>query len=331
MFLRKKIAGLMCLLAIGAGIVGGCGGAKKGGDTKTATKFPEKNIKIIVPYSAGGGVDITTRLFAEAAGKKHFNGKSLVVEDMGGGGAVKGQTFVANAKPDGYTVLAYTSAIVNNPVLKKVSFKTKDFKPLVMVCFDPEILVVPPTSNYKTFEEFVAYAKTHTIKMATPGHSTSHHIAAVRLAKELGLKFEYLHNNSAAVQKQQLMGGHCDAAMMAMGEVTNEVNEGSMIALAVGTDKRTEDLPKVPTFKEKGANLVAGAFRGFAVSAKTPDDVFKVLQKDFEAIATSEEFKKAMKGAKIPYMYKNSSDFQAYVDGEIDGLMKIKDLLQQKK
>jgi tripartite-type tricarboxylate transporter receptor subunit TctC len=331
MIFKKKLVGLMCLLAIGAGIVSGCGGAKKdAGNKAAATKFPEKNIKIIVPYSAGGGVDITTRLFAEAAGKKYFNGKSLVVEDMGGGGAVKGHTYVANAKPDGYTVLAYTSAIVNNPVLKKVSYKTKDFKPLVMVCFDPEILVVPPTSNYKTFEEFVAYAKTHTIKLATPGHSTSHHIAATRLAQDLGLKFEYLHNNSAAVQKQQLMGGHCDAAMMAMGEVTNEVNEGSMIALAVGTDKRTEDLPKVPTFKEKGANLVAGAFRGFAVSAKTPDDVFKILEKDFNAIATSDEFKKAMKDAKIPYMYKNSSDFQAYVDSEIEGLMKIKDLLLKK-
>ena len=83
-----------------------------------AADFPTKNITIVVPYDAGGGVDITTRVLTDAAGKDYFNGKSLIVENRGCGGAVIGHTYVANSKPDGYTLLAYTSAVVNNPQLK---------------------------------------------------------------------------------------------------------------------------------------------------------------------------------------------------------------------
>lgn len=164
-------------------------------------------------------MDITTRILTEAAGKDYFNGHSLIVENMAGGGAVIDRPQLPTRIPTGlHPWLAYTSAVVNNPLLKDVTFTLDSFKTLGMVCFDPEILVVPPNSPYKTWDEFVAYAKENTVKVATPGHSTSHHIAAIQLAKEYGLKFEYLHNDSASVQMQQLMGGHCDAAMMAAGE-----------------------------------------------------------------------------------------------------------------
>ena len=213
--------------------------------------FPKKNIKIIVPYDAGGGVDITTRILAEAAGKDYFDGKSLIVENMAGGGAVIGHTAVANADPDGYTLLAYTSAVVNNPLLKDVTYTLDSFKTLGMVCFDPEILVVPPTAEYKTYDEFVEYAKTHTVKVATPGHSTAHHNA---------------------------------------------------------------DIPDVPTFTEKGEDLVAGAFRGYACPAGVPDDVYNYLVSEFDKIITSDKFIDAMKEASIPYAYKNAADFQAYAN-----------------
>ena len=281
---------------------------------KANTDFPKKNIKIIVPYDAGGGVDITTRILTEAAGKDYFNGHSLIVENMAGGGAVIGQTAVANADPDGYTLLAYTSAVVNNPLLKDVTFTLDSFKTLGMVCFDPEILVVPPNSPYKTWDEFVAYAKENTVKVATPGHSTSHHIAAIQLAKEYGLKFEYLHNDSASVQMQQLMGGHCDAAMMAAGETVSQIGDGTIIGLAVGAEERVAEIPDVPTFLELGGTMVNGAFRGYACPAGVPDDVYQVLCEEFDKIATSDKFITGMKDAAIPYSYKNAADFQEYAN-----------------
>ena len=296
--MKKRMVALLCAGLVAASLAG-CSGKKADAPAepkateaagseaagseaateaaKANTDFPKKNIKIIVPYDAGGGVDITTRILAEAAGKDYFNGHSLIVENMAGGGAVIGQTAVANADPDGYTLLAYTSAVVNNPLLKDVTFTLDSFKTLGMVCFDPEILVVPPNSPYKTWDEFVAYAKENTVKVATPGHSTSHHIAAIQLAKEYGLKFEYLHNDSASVQMQQLMGGHCDAAMMAAGETVSQIGDGTIIGLAVGAEERVADIPDVPTFLELGGTMVNGAFRGYACPAGVPDDVYQVL------------------------------------------------------
>lgn len=347
--MKKRMVALLCAGLMVASSLAGCSSSKPAettaaaktetqaaaaGETKAAEAaapkidFPKKNIKIIVPYGAGGGVDITTRLLAEAAGKDYFNGHSLIVENKEGGGAVIGHTEVANAEPDGYTLLAYTSAIVNNPILKEVTYKTEDFKTLGMVCFDPEILCVPPTSDYKTWDEFVAYAKENTVKLATPGHSTAHHIAAIKLAKELGLKFEYLHNDSSAVQMQQLMGGHCDAAMMAVGEAVSAVNDGTIIALAMGGEERNPNIPDVPTFLECGSTMVEGAFRGYACRADVPDDVYQVLCSEFEKIATSQKYIDAMNEAAIPYAYKNAEDFQAYALECAAALNEIKDDLK---
>lgn len=343
--MKKRLFALVCAAAMAASVVTGCSGSKPaettaapaGNSSETTaaaaeaastTDFPKKNVKIIVPYDAGGGVDITTRLLADAAGKDFFNGKSLVVENQGGGGAVIGHTAVANAEPDGYTIIAYTNAIVNNPILKEVTYKTEDFKTLAMVCFDPEILVVPPTSDYKTYDEFIAYAKENSVKLATPGHSSAHHIAAIKLANELGLNFDYLHNDSASVQKQQLMGGHCDVAMMAASEAITEISDGTIIGLALGAEERNENIPDVPTFQECGVELVDGAYRGFACRADVPDDVYQVLVKNFEEIATSDKFIQAMNDAKVPYMYKNAVDFQAYALEASEKLMAIKDELQ---
>ena len=313
--MKKRVAAVAAVTGLALHVLVGCSGGVSGSGasgTSGNLDFPKKNIKIIVPYDAGGGVDITTRILAEAAGKDYFNGKSLIVENMPGGGAVIGHTAVANAEADGYTLLAYTSAVVNNPLLKEVTYTLDSFKTLGMVCFDPEILVVPPGSPYQTYEEFIAYAKEHTVKVATPGHSTSHHIAAMQFAKENGLNFEYLHNDSASVQMQQLMGGHCDAAWMAVGETINQVNDKTIIALAQAGEERNPNIPDVPTFIELGGTMVAGAFRGYACPANVPDEVYQYLTAEMDKLITSEAFIQGIEAGGIPYSYKNAADFQDY-------------------
>ena len=113
---------------------------------------------------------------------------------------------------------------------------------------------------------------------------------------------------------QQLMGGHCDAAMMAAGETVSQINDGTIIGLAVGAEERVADIPDVPTFLELGGTMVSGAFRGYACPAGVPDDVYQVLCEEFDKIATSEKFINGMKDAAIPYSYKNAADFQEYAN-----------------
>lgn len=343
----KKILTICLGTAVIAAALNGCGSSSSGSESQAAqaegaetententenasaaTDFPKKDITIVVPYDAGGGVDLTTRVLTDTAGKDYFNGHSLIVQNMGGGGGSIGQTYVANAEADGYTLLAYTSSVVNNPQLKEVTFDYTDFKTLGMVCFDPEILLVPTTAAYADYDEFLAYAKENTVKVSTSGATTSHHIFGIRLAELLGVSFDYIHCDSASIQKEQLLGGHCDAAIFPLSEIQSEIQDGSVIPIAIATEERDASVPDVPTFRELGVDIVDGAFRGFAVPADVPDEVYTVLRDTIDEIITSDAFIEGMETAGIPYTYKNAEDFQAYAEECSVSLKGVVDLLK---
>ncbi|MBN1828069.1 MAG: tripartite tricarboxylate transporter substrate binding protein [Deltaproteobacteria bacterium] len=309
----KRFGTALCVAVIIVALTGG--GALAG-------TFPDKNLKIIVPFAPGGGVDVTCRMIAEVA-PKHLNGKKIVVENMPGGGAVIGQTYVAKAKPDGYTILAYTSSVVSNPMTKKTSFTHTSYQPIAMYCFDPEILIVPAKSPYDSLKAFIEAAQKKEVSVATPGYSTSHHIASLILEDRLGVKFGYIHNQSAAMQVQQLLGGHVEAGMMAMGETTQYVKDGSLKALGLMIDVRNPDFSAIPTFKEEGIDLVWGAFRGLAVPKDTPADTVKALDEAFKNIVADPDFNDRMQKAGFPVVYRNASDFTAYVGVVAEKLGKI--------
>ena len=346
----RKMAAAALAAMMAVSVLTGCGSQTKesvtpaetaakaeGGESKTEasntanTKFPEKNIKIIVPFDAGGGVDITCRVISEAAGKDYFNGHSLIVENMPGGGAIVGQTNVANAKADGYTMLAASAALVTNPIFNETSFKTSDFKAIAMVCFDPQCVVVPKDSPYNTLKDFIEAAKQGSLKMSTPGQSTSPHLAGVQMEQELGVKFDYLHTDSSNMQWQQIMGNHSDCALMTAGEAASAVKDGSVKALGVMSDDRAETLPDVPTFKESGYDMVVGSFRGLAVPADTPDDVVEVLDTTFGEIMQTETFKEKMAAANMPVTYMNSADFDKFLQDYAATMTQLKEVVDAQK
>lgn len=153
------------------------------------TNFPNRDIKILVPFAPGGGTDTMARILSRAAGKKYFGGHSLVVENMGGGGAI-GHSFVANTAPsDGYTVMLFTNSCINNTLLKKVNYSYKDFKPIIGCNPDAELLAVPVDSPIKDLRDLLEVAKNQNVKVATPGHTSLHHILAMNMARLMGLKF----------------------------------------------------------------------------------------------------------------------------------------------
>lgn len=278
--------------------------------------FPEKDIKIIVPFAAGGGTDNMARIFAAAAGKDYFNGRQLVIENMGGGGAVIGQTYVAKEAPaDGYTVMVYTSSAINNTFLKDISYSYTDFKPLVGCNPDAELIAVPKDSKFNSLSELFEYAKDNVVTVSTPGHSSGHHIRALNIAKQMGLKFEYIHNDSAAMQLSQLMGGHCDVAFLTVSEGSGTILDGQAKGLGVMAEDRIESIPDVPTFAEQGYDgWVDGADRGFACSKDVPDDVYQYLCDEFLKIAQSDEFTEKMKQADMIPAAKSAEEYQKYID-----------------
>lgn len=308
----KKLVALICVLALAVTAFA---------TAAFAADFPTKDITIVVPYDAGGGVDITTRLMVDAIGNAF--GKSLIVQNVSGGGGAVGQTTVANSAADGYTLLAYTNSVVNNPQLKEVAFTLDDFRAVTCICFDPEVILVPADSPYNTFEELLAAAQDNVINVSTSGAMTAHHLDGVKIQMATGANFAYIHCDSAPTQKQELIGGHTDAAIFPLGEIIDAIEEGTVKALAIALSERSEKLPDVPTYAECGVDLVDGAFRGFAVPAGVPDDVFAALTAVFEEVGQSEALQESMEKAGIPYMYMGAEAFQEYANNASAALAEV--------
>lgn len=320
---KKPLALLLIVMLMTVSLVG-CGGKQSGNEGNKAdeVKFPEENIKLIVPFSPGGAVDVTCRFLTEVA-SKYLNGNNLIVENMAGGGAVVGQNAVAKAEPDGYTLLGFTTSAVTNPMTKKTDYTADSFKPIAMYCYDPEVLVVPADSKYATLEDFLETAKKQEISLSTPGYSTSHHIAGMILEDRTGAKFNYVHNDGAPMQITQLLGGHVECALMAFGEAQSQLAEGQVKALAIMSDERNEAIKDVPTFKEKGVDVMFGAFRGIAAPADTPQEIADALSEAFEGMVKDTEFINNMEKAGYPIVFKGADDFAEYVDQTIKDLNSV--------
>jgi tripartite-type tricarboxylate transporter receptor subunit TctC len=275
--------------------------------------FPERNIRLVVPFEPGGAGDITSRIIAEAANKLLDQRKITVVNRSGGGGIV-GQTFVSRAPADGYTILSMTSSVVTNPTLKGASYSVDDFKPVALYNFDPDVIAVSADSPYTTIDDLIVDAKTRKPNMVTAGIATAHHMVGLAVEQNTDLEFNYLPIRGFGSQLQAVMGNHADGGFWPLGEAATHVQGGSIRILAVAAEERDERFPDVPTFQESGLNVpVWATFRGWAVPAATPDDVVDVLADLLAKVHESSEYREKMESAGFRPVYRNAEDFKTVI------------------
>lgn len=288
--------------------------------------FPTKNIKVIVPFAPGGAVDTINRIIAKYD-KDYLEGQKIVVENKEGGGAVIGQSYVASQEADGYTLLAFTSSVVSNSMTGDTNYTHEDFDPIVMYSFEPELLVVPSNSSLETFEDIEAKAKDQGIKLATPGHSTSHHTAGILLAENYDWDLDFVHTESGGEQLQQLLGNHVEAALLTYGEVQAQIEEGTIRALGVMNDERLESLEDVPTFKENDIDIVYGPFRGLAAPKGLDEGVKSQLEEMFTNILNDEKFQDDMKKSGFELVYGDAKELQEKTNTEYEFIEQVLPLL----
>ncbi|HYB19912.1 MAG TPA: tripartite tricarboxylate transporter substrate binding protein [Thermodesulfobacteriota bacterium] len=290
------------------------------------TSFPTKPISMIVPFAPGGAVDTTIRIISEEAEK--LLGQKILVINKPGAGAAEGQGFVARSKPDGYTLLAITSSVVTNTLTKKVDFSVDSFDPIVLYCFDPEVMFVSSTSPYQTLEELINAARKESVSHATPGHSTSHHVAGLILEKKIGVKFKFVHTKGAGEQVPMVAGGHAKCMLASWGEARSMVEQGRLRVLGVMSQERDPRLPNMPTFKERGYPIEYGAWRGIAGPQKTPPEVLGKLVRVFKGALDKKEVKEKFAKAEYPIMAKGPKDFEAYIRSDYGDVKQILSMLK---
>ena len=293
--------------------------------------FPKKNIRIIVPFAAGGGVDTNTRILANV-GSDLLNGHKIIVENKKGGSGVIGLTYAAKGvKKDGYTLGATSYSMVSKPVLiPGATFKTEDFMPIALMTTDALVLALHKDSPINTIDDFMTQAKKQRVTVNTSGYLSGPHIGGIKTIKALDVPVTWVHTDGAAVQIQQLLGKHTDAAFLTVGEAEPLIANGDIKVLGITSVERSDIIPDVPTFKEQGYDATYQVFRGFSAPTGTPQKIVDQLEVIFTDIITSDDFKQKMKEAGYNVDFKGQEDFKALVKSEAESLRAIADLLKKK-
>lgn len=286
-FIQRQLAvGAMLLAALGPG-------------ASWAQTFPNKPIRLVVPFPAAGGTDLVARALGEGLAREL--GQPIVVDNKAGAGTAIGNDAVAKAPPDGHTLLLNTSAIAILPSLNpKLPYATDTaFAPVTLIGRAPNVAVVRADSPLRTGADFVAQAraKPGRLTYGSAGNGTSTHLAAELLKVSAKIYVTHVPYRGASPMLTDLLGGQIDVGFATLPSVAAFLASGKLRALAVTTPKRSPLLPDVPTFDESGVKgYEADVWYAVLAPAGTPTPVIRQLHAAFKRAADAEVFRKRAVG-----------------------------------
>ena len=293
-----------------------------------AQGYPEKSIRLVVPWPAGGGADAVGRAVAQALTTEL--GQTVYVENVAGaGGNIGTQQFIRSA-PDGYTLLLATSSTnVANPYLyKKTGFDpVKDFTPVASVALIPSVLVVPAASKFKSPQEIIAAAKAAPGKLSygSGGVGASAHLAGELFKSVAKVDITHVPYKGSGPALTDVMGGQLD--LMFDTGAFSHIKGGKIRALAVAADKRQPLIPEVPTFEELGIKgLVMNAWYGVAAPAGTPAPVVTKVNQAVNKALKSGDLAKRLADIGAEVRSGSAEDFSKFWRSELvryEGLVKL--------
>ncbi|MBN1827586.1 MAG: tripartite tricarboxylate transporter substrate binding protein [Deltaproteobacteria bacterium] len=297
-----------------------------------AIDYPKKPVTMIVPFKAGGGTDIGSRIVANYAEKNL--GQPLIVKNVDGGGSEVGVSQMVRSKPDGYTICGFNSASVTLTLLRKASYDAlNDVEPICLLVSDPRLFAVRANDDrFKTAADFIKYAKENPEKLTigTSGAGTSGHLSILVMNKAAGIKAKPVHFKGAGASKAAFLGGHIDAVAQTFGEVWEMVRTGQARVIAQATEERLKELPDVPTFKEAGINLVISSNRGLAAPKGTPKEIVDKIADAFKQASENPKYLEDMAKIGLPVKYLGPEEFGKLNKLEHDTYSAIADELKKK-
>ena len=285
-----------------------------------AQTYPNKPIRIVVPYPPGGTSDILARTLGQKLNEAW--GQPVVVENKPGANGNVGAEFVAKSAPDGYTLLlADIGALVISPSLyPTLGFDpAKDFAPVTMVAYSPHILVVHPSIPAASVKELVALAasKPGKLNFAISGVGGAPHLAGVELALRTGIKWEYIPYKGGSQAIADVAGGQADVTLNGMLATYPLVQAGRLKLIAVSSAKRMNAIPDVPTIAESGvAGFETGSWQGVVAPADTPRDVVTKLNTTIGSILNTLTMRDQLGKQGAEVRTNSPDDFSAFIRNE---------------
>jgi tripartite-type tricarboxylate transporter receptor subunit TctC len=294
-----------------------------------AQGFPSRPLRLVVPFPAGGTGDVQARVIGEHMARTL--GQPVVVENKPGAGTIIGSAQVAQAAPDGHTLLLMANSFVINAKLRGSSLPyagLKAFEPVACLTNSPQMVAVNSASPWHTFKEWLeaAKAKPDTISYATFGPASTQHIAAAMLVRQAGLRMTYVPYPGGAPAVNSVLAGHADTVLANVNEIQPFVEAGKLRALAVATQQRLPSLPQVPTVAESGLpGYEAAAWFGLCAPAGTPKEVVaRIARAAADALADPEIRKKLVGVGLVPYAM-DPAQFGAHIADQYAKYSKVID------
>ena len=297
------------------------------GGAATAQTYPDKPIRILVGFAAGGPADITARLIGDRLSEAW--GKPVIVENVTGAAGNVATDRVAKAAPDGYTLLAAASAtIVTNPSLyQKLPFDpVKDLAPVTQAAYTPNLLVVPSGMPVKSVAELVAYAKANPGKLSfgSAGVGTSQHLAGELFKTMAGIDMQHVPYRGIAAVMPDLIAGRISLAFGNISAVLQLVREGKLRALAVTSSRRYSSVPDLPTMIEAGfPGFDSTAWFGLMTPAGTPQPIIDRLHQETVRILGLPDVRKRFDDLGIAVIANTPAEFAAVIAAETPQWAKV--------
>ena len=284
------------------------------------TAWPNKPIRVIVPFAAGSTTDIIARAIADKMGASL--GQTLIIDNRGGASGTIGQMAVAAAAPDGYTIMVHSSSHTVSPsTFAKLPFDTLgDFAGITPISSTPNVLVISPSKNIKSLQALLAAAKAKpgAMNFASAGQGSATHLNAEKFKMAAGIDALNIPFKGSAEAVTEVLAGRVDYYFSPIAPVIGQIKEGQLLALAVGSPRRASALPDVPTTAEAG---VPGSefnfWIGMMAPAKTPRDIVNRLNEEVVKALASPEVKERFAKLGADAWTMKPEQFDAYLKEEI--------------
>ncbi len=282
--------------------------------------YPTKPVRVIVPFAAGSTTDIIARAIADKMSQSM--GQQLVIENRGGASGTIGQAAVAQAAPDGYTIMVHSSSHTVSPsTFAKLPFDTeRDFAGVTPISSTPNVLVISPAKNIRTLKDLLsaARAKPGSMNFASAGQGSATHLNAEKFKHAAKIEATNIPFKGSAEAVTEVMAGRVDYYFSPIAPVIGHIRSGQLLALAVGSPKRATALPDVPTTAEAG---VPGSefnfWIGMMAPAKTPREIVNRLHDEVVKALATPEVRERFAALGADAWTLRPEQFDAYIRDEI--------------
>jgi len=289
-----------------------------------AAAYPNKIVKIVVPFAAGGGTDLMARNIAQQLGDAWK--QPVVVENKTGAGGLIGADAVAKAAPDGYTYLmGTTTTAINASLVTKPPYDMKrDLQPVTVLGLYAMVAVVPASSPARSLQELVALSRAKPLSAGSGGNGTPQHLTLEIFNGATGAKILHVPFKGGGPAITNLLGGQIDVVFSLSAECINQVKAGKLRALAVTTENRFSLMPDVPTTAEAGfPTVLATGWSGVMVPSATPREIVEKINSDVVRLMSTPEMKSRLQDQGFLPVAMSIAEAEKFVGADVERWAKV--------